>query len=58
MIFAAVLFVPLMIEMDSSSPSGYQTQAAANQFLSLHARVWPAMFTVFAPAAMTGHACT
>lgn len=53
LIFAAVLFVPLMIEMESAGPSWNKAQGAANQFLTLHAKVWPAVLVIF--ILLTGH---
>lgn len=47
LIFSAILFVPVMMGLESSSLSGNETLEAATQFLSLHARVWPAIFIVF-----------
>lgn len=41
LIFAAALFAPLMIQLDSASLSSGEKQAVAREFLSLHARLWP-----------------
>lgn len=45
--FAAALFVPLMLELDSNSTSWDQKMLASSQFLALHARLWPAMAVLF-----------
>ena len=45
LIFATALFLPLILELHSDSI--LQQAEAASQFLSLHARVWPALFLVF-----------
>lgn len=47
LIFSAVLFLPLVIELFSDTLSPAEQAEAANQFLSLHTRVWPAVFLVF-----------
>ncbi|MFQ5897232.1 MAG: hypothetical protein ACE5JN_03205 [Candidatus Methylomirabilia bacterium] len=44
MIFAAALFAPLMIQLDSGTLSWGEKQEVASEFLSLHARVWPPLF--------------
>jgi methyl-accepting chemotaxis protein len=46
LVFAAILFVPVMIELNASL-SGESTSQAADQFLSLHTRVWPAASILF-----------
>ena len=46
LIFSAALFVPLIIQLKSSTPLSEQ-EAVAIQFLSLHARVWPALLIPF-----------
>ena len=45
LIFATALFLPLILELHSDSI--LKQAEAASQFLSLHARVWPALFLVF-----------
>jgi methyl-accepting chemotaxis protein len=47
LVFAAVLFVPVMIELNAPL-SDERTSRMAEQFLSLHARVWPAAAILFA----------
>ncbi len=47
LIFVTVLFVPIIIEMESASLSPEKAQEAANQFLILHTRAWPAIATIF-----------
>ena len=46
-IFSAALFVPLIIQLESSALSLSEQEAVASQFLSLHARVWPALLFAF-----------
>ncbi len=41
MVFAGVLFVPLMFQLNGDSLSSPAVQQAANQFLVLHTRLWP-----------------
>jgi methyl-accepting chemotaxis protein len=47
LIFSAALFVPLIIQLDSHTLSLSEQEAVASQFLSLHARVWPALLLAF-----------
>lgn len=47
LIFAGALFLPLIIQLKSAALSWDDKQAAASQFLSLHTRLWPAIFVVF-----------
>lgn len=47
LIFAAVLFVPLIIRLESSTLSVAEKQEVATQLLSLDARVWPPILVVF-----------
>lgn len=47
MILAAALFVPLMIQLESTTISPAEKQAAAEQFLSLNRRLWPALLLAF-----------
>ncbi len=42
LVFAGVLFAPLILELSSGTTNLEQRTEAANQFLSLHARLWPA----------------
>ena len=44
---AAVLFVPLMIRLKSSALSLAEKEEAASQFLTIDARVWPALLLLF-----------
>lgn len=46
-IFAAALFLPLILQLYSPTLSITEQAEAASQFLSLHTRVWPAVFVVF-----------
>jgi len=46
--FAAALFLPAMIELSDNAISWDQKQRASTQFLTLHARLWPAVFVLFA----------
>ncbi|MFQ5988856.1 MAG: hypothetical protein ACE5K9_02960 [Candidatus Methylomirabilales bacterium] len=47
LIFSAALFVPLIIQLESTTLSMPEQEAVASQFLSLHARVWPALLITF-----------
>ncbi|MGH7422290.1 MAG: hypothetical protein ACREJ1_01285, partial [Candidatus Methylomirabilales bacterium] len=47
LIFAAALFLPLILKLSSGSTSIIEQGELAGQFLALHARVWPAMFVIF-----------
>lgn len=47
LIFSAALFVPLIIQLESHTLSMAEQEAVASQFLSLHARVWPALLLAF-----------
>jgi methyl-accepting chemotaxis protein len=47
LIFATALFLPLILQLYSQTLSPTEQAEAASQFLSLHARVWPAVFVVF-----------
>jgi len=47
LIFAAALFLPLILKLRSGSASVIEQGELAGQFLALHARVWPAMFVIF-----------
>lgn len=48
LVFAGVVFLPLAIRMQSSSVSFAERQRLAEEFLSLHAHLWPAVFLLFA----------
>jgi len=47
LIFAAALFLPLILKLRTGSASVIEQGELAGQFLALHARVWPAMLVVF-----------
>ncbi len=47
LIFAAALFLPLILQLNNETISIIEQAEAASQFLSLHARVWPAIFVIF-----------
>jgi len=47
LIFAAALFLPLILQLRKGSTSVIEQGELAGQFLALHARVWPAMLVVF-----------
>jgi len=47
LIFAAALFLPLILQLRKGSASIIEQGELAGQFLALHARVWPAMLIVF-----------
>ena len=47
LIFAAALFLPLIVQLHSEALPLIEKHEVASQFLSLHARVWPAIFVVF-----------
>lgn len=42
LVFTGALFAPLLLELGSENSTFEQRTEAANQFLSLHARLWPA----------------
>lgn len=44
--FVTVLFFPLMLQLDDRAITLDERVEFANQFLSLHHRVWPALFVV------------
>ena len=46
LIFATALFLPLILQLYSQTLSITEQAEAASQFLSLHARIWPAVFLV------------
>lgn len=47
LVFAGALFLPLILQLDSTTGSVVEQGELASEFLSLHARVWPAMFIAF-----------
>ncbi|MCH7896595.1 MAG: hypothetical protein ACE10F_02700 [Candidatus Methylomirabilales bacterium] len=47
LIFATALFLPLILQLNNETISIIEQTEAASQFLSLHARVWPALLLVF-----------
>lgn len=47
LVFAGALFLPLIFQMDDTTLSAMEQAEVAGEFLSLHARVWPAMFIAF-----------
>jgi methyl-accepting chemotaxis protein len=47
LIFAAALFLPLILKLRSGGASVLEQGELAGQFLALHSRVWPAMLVVF-----------
>lgn len=47
LIFAGALFLPIILQLRSGSLSVIEQGEVAGLFLTLHARVWPAMFVVF-----------
>lgn len=46
-VFAATLFVPLMIQLESETLSWVEREQVANQFLALHTQVWPPLLAIF-----------
>jgi methyl-accepting chemotaxis protein len=46
LVFAAALFLPLILTLQSRSLSPVDKQVVADQFLSIHARAWPAILIV------------
>lgn len=46
MTFASVMFLPIMMQLDDGGLSLDERVEFANQFLSLHQRVWPALLVV------------
>ena len=47
LVFTAAIFVPLIMELQSGALSFAERHAVANQFLSLHSRIWPAVLILF-----------
>ena len=47
MTFAAVLFLPAMLDLSDAGTSWDQKQRASTQFLTLHTRLWPAVLVLF-----------
>jgi methyl-accepting chemotaxis protein len=48
LVFAGVLFAPLMFAMDADAMGSPAVQEVARQFLTLHARVWPPVMMLVA----------
>jgi methyl-accepting chemotaxis protein len=46
LVFTGALFAPLVLELRSETSTLEQRTEAANQFLSLHARLWPAFIVL------------
>ena len=46
LVFTGALFAPLVFELSSETSTVEQRTDAANQFLSLHARLWPAFIVL------------
>ena len=46
LVFAGTLFAPLILDLSSETSTLEQRTEAANQFLSLHARLWPAFIVL------------
>ena len=46
-VFAAMMFGPLVPEISGDTASTAAQGAAASEFLALHARFWPALFATF-----------
>jgi methyl-accepting chemotaxis protein len=47
LIFSAAVFLPLIMQLESGALSFAERHAVAAQFLSLHARLWPAVVILF-----------
>jgi methyl-accepting chemotaxis protein len=47
LVFAATLFMPLMMALQDDAVSWDQKQQASSQFLALHTRLWPAIAVLF-----------
>lgn len=48
LVFAGVLFAPLMFVMDAGTAGSPVVQDAAHEFVALHTRVWPALALLMA----------
>ncbi len=48
LVFVGVLFAPLMVVLNSDALDSPAVQSAAHQFMTLHARLWPAVFLLAA----------
>jgi methyl-accepting chemotaxis protein len=46
LVFAAIIFAPAIAKLRNETLSWEQKQEAANQFLSLHSHLWPAVFVL------------
>ena len=47
LIFTSAVFLPLIMQLESGTLSVAERHAVADQFLSLHARLWPAVLILF-----------
>ncbi len=47
LVFLGALFLPLIFQLDSETLTMMEQGELASEFLSLHARVWPAIFVAF-----------
>lgn len=47
LVFLGALFLPLIFQLDSETLTMMEQGEVAREFLSLHARVWPAIFVAF-----------
>jgi methyl-accepting chemotaxis protein len=52
LVFTGVLFIPIIIELNSGSLSSPVVQEAAHQFLLLHAKLWPPALLLIALLAL------
>jgi len=48
LVFVGVLFAPLMVALNSDALNSPAVQTAAHQFMTLHTRLWPAVFMLAA----------
>ena len=46
LVFAATLFVPLMMQLGSETLSWVEKEEVANQFLALHTKLWPPLLAI------------
>lgn len=46
LVFAATLFVPLMMQLESETLSWVEKEEVANQFLALHTKLWPPLLAI------------
>ena len=47
LVFTSAIFGPLIMDLQSGALSFAERHAVANQFLSLHSRIWPAVLILF-----------